>query len=473
MINNMTIKAIFDEIGNTSGDNAKMEVLRKYKDNELLKEVLYQIKSKKVKFFIKQIPEYSNIGEKFSLEEALEQLKLISERKVTGNNASFQLQTILENVTSDDAYIIERIIDKDPKNGLGVTYINKVIPNLIEDTPYQGAKSFSEKLAKDIFKRYGYACSDVKMDGRYANAIIQNGEVELESRQGETTHIPAGSLLIRELSKFPDGVLNGELTMVGLDRYTSNGIISSIVDIQGRGKMGDRSDEENAKKLVAFQKKHGSFLDAVDKIRFTVWDSITLDDYFKKASDITYNDRKFYLFNRTPLLECTRVTFVETKKVYSYDEAMSHFQSIILRGDEGTILKAPKATWKDGKPTWQVKMKLEISLDFKIIGFEYGKKGSKNENVFSTINVESSCGKLRTNPSGMTEKMMNEITKRADELIGTIVEIRCCGLSQNSLGEWSTLHPSVVELRDDKDTCDSLKTAQEVEAMAKGLNQKV
>jgi len=114
-----------------------------------------------------------------------------------------------------------------------------------------------------------------------------------------------------------------------------------------------------------------------------------------------------------------------------------------------------------------------MNIDLIIIGFEYGAKGTKNENVYSTINLESSCGKLRTNASGMTEVMMKDITERADELIGTIVEIRCCGLSQDSKGNWSTLHPSVVELRDDKDTCDSLKTAQEIEAMAKGLTKQI
>jgi len=263
------------------------------------------------------------------------------------------------------------------------------------------------------------------------------------------------------------------LTMKGEDRYTSNGIIASIVDIEGRGKMGDRSDEETDKKLVAFHKKHGNYFDAVSKIRYTVWDSITLDDYFNKKSDIQYKHRLDFLFKKTPVLDCERVSVVGRKKVYSYDEAMSHFQEILNRGEEGTILKAPTATWKDGKPNTSIKMKLEMNIDLIIIGFEYGAKGTKNENVYSTINLESSCGKLRTNASGMTEVMMKDITERADELIGTIVEIRCCGLSQDSKGNWSTLHPSVVELRDDKDTCDSLKTAQEIEAMAKGLTKQI
>ena len=465
----MTIKAIFDEISNTAGDNAKMDVLRKYKDNELLKEVLYQIKSKRVKFFLKQIPEYTFIDAKYTLENALHEIKMISDRKLTGYAAICHLSEVLSLVHPDDAYIIERIIDKDPKNGLGRTYINKVYGDLIEKTPYQGAKSYDEKLAKDVFKKYGYAYSDVKMDGRYANAIIQGGEVEFESRQGETTYIPEDSLLVKELSKFPDGVLNGELTMVGYDRYTSNGIIASIVDIEG--KKNERTQAETEAKLKAFTKKHGSFKEAVDKIRYTVWDSITLDDYFNKKSDIEYRDRLGYLYNKTPLSECTRVSIVERKKVYSYEEAIGHFQEMLARGEEGTILKAPKATWKDGKPNWQVKMKLDMSIDLRIIGFEYGNKGTKNEDVISTLNVETSCGVLRTNPSGMNEAMMKYVTENQDKLLGTIVEIKCCGLSQNSDGQWSTLHPSVVELRDDKDTCDSLESAQEIENMAKGLTK--
>jgi ATP-dependent DNA ligase len=257
------------------------------------------------------------------------------------------------------------------------------------------------------------------------------------------------------------------LTMVDTDRYTSNGIIASIVDIEGKRSI--RTPEETAKKVKAFEKKHGNYKENVDKIRYTVWDSITLDNYFERKSDIPYRDRLGYIFRSTPILECNRVTVVERKKVYSYDEAMSHFQEILLRGEEGTILKAPSATWKDGKPNWQVKMKLEMNIDLEVVSFDYGDVGTKNENVYSRINLKSSCGNLTTTASNMTEKMMNYITENSDKLLGSIVEITCSGLSQDSNGNWSTLHPRFSELRDDKDTCDSLKSAQEIEAMAKGL----
>jgi ATP-dependent DNA ligase len=462
------IKSILDEVAAEGGSNAKMDILKSHAATPLLKDVLYQAKSKRVKFYLKQIPEYTTIGSDKGLEWALGELSFISNRHVTGGEATTHLKTILESVSADDAYIVERIIDKDLKFGMGTSNINKVFSKLIEKTPYMGAKSFSEDLAKKIFEKGGVAVSQVKMDGRYCNAIIRGGEVELESRQGETTHVGDAKFL-REMSVMQDCVLNGELTIDGLDRYTANGVVASIVDIEG--KRENRGEEATSKKITAFEKKHGSYQEAIDGIHYTVWDMITIEEYFDKVSNREYAERASILTSTLGKYQMTKCTIVEGAVVRTYEEAMSHFQQILQRGEEGTILKALKGTWKDGKPNWQVKMKLDMSIDLRVIGFEYGEKGTKNENVYSTINLESSCGKLTTNSSGMKEAMMDDITERAEELMGTVVEIRCCGLSQNSKGEWSTLHPSVVALRDDKDTCDSLDTAIEIENMAKGLEK--
>jgi len=468
------IKKILDEIASEGGSNAKMDILRSYSDTPLLKEVLYQAKSKRVKFYIKQIPDYSRndttLGpdSETQLSNALHLLKSLSDRNRTGHEAIEHLRTILSSCESDVAYIIERIIEKDLKIGMGTSNINKVFKSLIEKTPYMGAKSFSEDLAKKIFNENTKAVSQVKMDGRYCNAIIMGGEVELESRQGETTHVGDAKFL-KELSVVQDCVLNGELTIDGLDRYTANGVVTSIVDIEG--KREDRTEAETERKIAGFEKKHGSYEDAISNIRYTVWDMITVDEYFSKKSDRVYAERASILSKTIGKYKMSMVSLVEGAVVESYEYAMAHFQEVLARGEEGTILKSLDGTWKDGKPNWQVKMKLEMSIDLRVIGFELGEKGTKNENVYSTINLESDCGLLKTNASGMKEDMMDDITERADDLMGTIVEIRCCGLSQDSSGNWSTLHPSVVSLRDDKDTCDSLESAKEIEAMAKGLSK--
>ena len=52
----------------------------------------------------------------------------------------------------------------------------------------------------------------------------------MESRQGEPT-ILEDPLFLSELVGIKDCVLNGELTMEGLPRYDSNGIVSSLITI--------------------------------------------------------------------------------------------------------------------------------------------------------------------------------------------------------------------------------------------------
>jgi DNA ligase-1 len=462
----MKIKEIFDEIATTGGNNAKMDVLRKYVDNELLKRVLYMANSKRVKFFIKRIPEYTKVMNTISLSEALGELEAISNREVTGSHALNLLVDVLSLCEPEDSYIIERIIEKDCKIGMGTTFMNKVFKGLIEETPYMGAVSFDEKKARKIFDKGGKGISQVKMDGRYCNAVIRGGEVELESRQGEPT-IVTGAKFADELAQLDDCVLNGELTMDGIPRYESNGIIASIIDISKN--KSERSEKENEKKIAAFEEKHGNFDEALAKIRYTVWDRITIDEYFEQKSKVPYSKRAIELNKALKNIETSHVSIVEGKVVNSYEEAIAHFQEILARGDEGTILKAYDGEWKDGKPTWQIKMKLELTLDLVITGFNFGTKGTKNENVVSSFNAESSCGKLKTRPQGLKEDLMVEITENQENLLGTIIEVKCSGLSFDSTGAYSLLYPAFKHFRDDKSEANSLDECIEIQNSAIGL----
>lgn len=475
----MTIKSIFDEIAAEPGSNKKMEILGRYKDNKLLEQVLYLAKSKRVKFYTKQIPEYKiDSNSTYILEEALKKLDVLSSRQKTGHEAIEYLRDILSSVKKDDAYIIERIIEKDCKIGMGTSNINKVFSSLIEKTPYMGASSYDIKLVKKVISK-GKAKSQIKMDGRYQNALIRDQEVGFETRAGEQTNL-AGATFLKELATLTDEmVLNGELTIIGVPvRSIANGIIESIDDIIS--KTGERTPAETEKKIKEFHKEHAIHIggdhvtiqDVLDRIVYTCWDIITVDEYYAKSSKTPYDERFATLEKILKDKQPTRIQLVESREVETMEDVMEHFLDALNRGLEGTILKDNKGEWKNGKPSYQVKFKLEMNIDLKIVGFEYGEKGKKNEHVISTLMLESSCGLLKTNPSGMTEKMMADVTARQKELLGTIVEIRCCGLSKNSKGEWSTAHPSIEELRTDKKTYDSLESAKKIEEAAKTLSKK-
>lgn len=461
------IKEIFDELANEPGTNNKIEILKKYRDNKLLARVFYLANSKRIKFYIKQIPTYkTDSNHTYSLEEACNMLSKLSNRELTGHEGIDYLSNILSSVRKDDAYIIERIIDKDCKIGTGTTLINKIFPKLIEETPYMGAKSYDVDLAKKVFEKKGYGYSDVKMDGRYCNAIIRSSDVELESRGGEPS-ILTGAQFLNELSKFKDCVLNGELTIPGISRYESNGIIASLISI-GNKILAGKDTKKEISKFVSENKM--SYQDALDSIQYTVWDTITIDEYFDAASSTPYYERRARLIELLKAAGSTKVVLIESREVKTYEEAMSHFQEVLKAGEEGTILKSANGKWKDGKPNWQVKMKLEMDVDLKITGFNYGTKGTKNEHLISSFTCESSDGKVVTRPQGLKEDMMEYVTKNQDKLMGTILECKSCGLSQDAKGNYSLLHPAFTRLRDDKNTCDSLESIKQIESMVKGLS---
>lgn len=458
----MSIKKIFDEISSDNGSNKKMEILSKYENDQLLKRVLYLANSRKVKFYIKQIPSYSPSGVELPLEQTLADLGNLSSRRITGNDAISYLKWILSNSSPDDAYIIERIIEKDCKIGMGTININKIFPDLIEDTPYMGAKPFSKDLVLKLLEK-GPAYSQMKMDGRYCNAIVRFGEVELESRQGETTYL-RDTVFCQELASFPNCVLNGELTMDGKTRYESNGIISSIVMMNDKKAKG----EDIKKDILKFEKENKMTIeDALIRIRYTIWDTISVEEYFAKKSSTPYQKRlqnvKDYINSTSPV----RVSVVESVTVNTYAEAMAHFQTMINQGNEGTVLKAINGVWKDGKPIWQIKLKLEIDMELRIIGFNYGT--GKNANVISSVDCESEDGILKTSPTGIKEEEMKRITDNQKELMGKILKVKCSGISRDKLGAYSVLHPVYRGIRDDKDTADNLQQILDIEAMAKGL----
>lgn len=460
------IKKIFDEISSEPGSNKKMEILSSYKDNELLKRVLYLANSPRIKFYIKQIPEYTpDNSSPEKLKWGLDGLKLLSSRKFTGHEATKWLQVILSGLSKDDAYIIERIIDKDCRIGMADNNINKVFKKLIEQTPYMGAKAFEENLARKIFENRRQGYSQIKMDGRYCNAIIRNGVVDLESRQGEAT-ILEGATFLEELKQWQDCVLNGELTIDGIpDRAIANGIVTSLISI-GKKKI---DGEDIKKELEKFEKKNKmSFEEALKLVKFTVWDKITVEEYENAYSDRTYDYRFGELAGiLLGVHKPKMIALIEHKLVSSYEEAMEHFLSALSRGLEGTILKACSTKWEDGKHNNQIKMKLEMDVDLKIVGFNYGT--GKNEKVISSLNAESSDGRVFTRPTGIDEETMKFITDNQDKLLGTIVEVKSCGLTKDSEGNYALLHPVFKKLRDDKNTCDSFDSIQKIEAMAKGL----
>ena len=475
----MHILDLFEKIRATNKKSEKITLLSANKDLPFLKDVIYLAHSPRVKFYIRAIPAYKT-GKRLGMDLsfALIYLKDIRSRAITGSEAIERFKEILEATSLQDAEIIKLIIGKNLKIGMDSS-INEVYPGLIEESPYQGASSYSKSKFLKLFENakkddaYPYVISQIKADGTYRNAILSDGDIILESRQGELSYFPEGIPLYYDLREimgiYNQCVVTGELVLsCEPDRPKANGIITSIMKYYQD--LESRPDKENSGILKKFEEKHGNMGVYLQALEMHVWDLIPADNFVNGSCNTPYETRFDQISYAISALGLTHVKAVETKHVQTPEQALEHYSSAQARGLEGTIVKSASAGWKSGKPTYQVKLKLEMELDLKIVGFKYGTPGTKNEDWISVLELESSCGKLSTAPGGMKEDLMKYVTANMDKLKGTIVSIKCNGITNTAKG-YSTMHPSIVELRTDKKTANSLEECLAIEKSVKTLTK--
>lgn len=463
----MSIVSIINELRANSGKKVKEKIIHENSDNVLFKTILSMTYDPRIKFGIKVIPNFSHLTEDLSLSDAINALTKISDREVTGDSAKEYLASILSNVSEQDSDVIKLIIGQSLEIGCGASTINKAIgKNFIKDTPYMGCSSFSEKKANKLFTGKKVILSQLKVDGRYSNKRIIDGTVACESRQGLETdfgNVFDDLTIFQNLYGEPL-VLNGELIIKGLSRYESNGVISSLASIGEKIKEGEDVTKEKEK----LYKKHGdTYENYLSQMSYIVWDFIPNDIYNnqdKWVGGMTYAKRFEKLSEMIESAQLDNIELVSSRVIRTPSEVKSHYLEMVGRGEEGTVIKSDEE-WVNSKPTHNLKVKLEMSVDLKITGYNLGT--GKNEGLISSLNVETECGKLKTSPAGINEKTMEELTEKGDQLIGQIIEMKSNGISQDKEGNYSMLHPVFLKIRDDKDYPNSLEECKEIELMAK------
>jgi ATP-dependent DNA ligase len=159
------------------------------------------------------------------------------------------------------------------------------------------------------------------------------------------------------------------------------------------------------------------------------------------------------------------VSVTEYKRVYSYKEALRHFKELLDRGEEGSVLKTLEGFWEDTKPSHQVKLKLEMELELRIVGFNRGKPKTKYKDTLGSLQVESEDGLLTANMSGITDALRDEIWNNQELWMGKIITGKCNGVSKNKKGGTSLYYPNYGVVRDDKTVANTLPEIMEIQRM--------
>lgn len=406
-------------------------------------------------FGVKKVPESHNrrgIGLPFSDFKILAD-KLIK-RELTGGAALDAIDKAMSFATNDEWNGWYRLIlIKDLKAGFSESTVNKAIKDthpqwVVPTTPYMRCSLPAKSNMEDWDWSVGIF-SQTKADGMFANVNIrEDGYVWVTSRGG--TLFPAGSLGIEEdiAFVFRKGTqTHGELTIhidgVLQPREIGNGIFNSLLK--------------------------GGSLEANQKVVYDCWDQIPLSEAVPKGKyTVEYLARFGDLDVQIQNGYKTSIRLTETRIVYSMAEAVKHYKEHRARKLEGTILKTSKLIWKDGTSKDQVKMKEEIDVELKVIGFNPGK--GKNVGTFGSIQCQSECGLLEANFSGFEDDMRKAIWADRLNWPGKIITGRSNSLLAPSKGKknglWSLFLPRFIEERMDKTVADTLEQIQAIFAAA-------
>jgi len=453
------IYKILEQIKNENSSNKKIEILKQNKNNELLKKIFFYTYNNLYNFYIKKIPSIKSHGNlTIDSEEVWNLLDDLRQRKITGNSARDAVKNMLKKLNEKDAEIFEKILKKDMKIGINKKSINKVWEGLIPEIPYMGARAFKEKDFNKLLNQADYLYAEVKYDGEFVNIINENGNIKTLSRNGKDIYLD-------HIFNIKEGwVLTGELLVKGVDRYTSNGIINSLKQINEKIKLGTIKTKE----LDDFYKRYGKLPEDIEKdIYVVVWDCIPYENWKTGKWEVQLYKRRKILNDFIK----DNIYLVEYKIVKTKEEIFEYYYEKLQNGEEGIILKDPNGIWKDGKHLENQKFKNVIELDLKIVDYKYGTEGTKYSNKVNRLVLETEDGKLKTTAGGISEDIMEYLTKEKDNVIGKIAVVKCNGISKNKEGEYSLLHPRIELIRDDKDTANTLNECLEIEEAAKKLKK--
>ena len=423
--------SIFRALANTSSRIEKECILRQHLTNLTLRRVLFLALDPFTQFYIRKIPNYipgptSTNRSTMILESALDHLEQISKRVVTGNAAINHLKMILEMVTADDAYVIERIIEKDLRCGVSEATVNKIWPGLIPTYPVMLASGFDEKvMAKMSYPAY----VQLKLDGMRFNAIVNNGKVEFRSRNGKQIDL-LGNLEQEFL--FMAGsescVFDGELVVRDsqgiMNRQKGNGILNKAV-------KGTISAME------------------ASMVHATIWDIIPFSAFQQGVYKTSYQER----FGKLQQLVLPgRISLIENRLVNTEDEAHELFQEYFNKGEEGIILKDITQGWEDKRVKHQVKFKGELECDLLCIDWQEGT--GKNVGKLGALVLISADGEVKVNVgSGFTDEQRDKYTK--ENTVGKIVAVKYnARIQDKKTGQTSLFLPVFLELREDKTNAD-------------------
>ncbi|QAU04535.1 hypothetical protein Va1_241 [Vibrio phage Va1] len=482
----MKISDIIKELNQENGSNFKISVLKKYKDNILLQRVL-KMAYDRVAFTygmsLKSLEKFEGVqNASIGLYDALDYLEEdVSTRKITGHKALQAVANILACLSEDDADVVRKIIDRDLKINLGKTQINKVFKNLIVKPVYMRCGVYNDKTKSKINPNKSIV--QLKADGTYRDFTVHGENVDCTSRSGEVYEYP---LINEELATFNDGHYHGELTVVLTDELFDI-IKPKLEQIDKKNKTNcvqeiteafEQHKAENREYILPRSIGNG-LINSDDiphkNLKLELWDFITPEEYANAQNKVKnktpYSERFEQLKTMISNIESDTIFIIPHKYVTSISEALTIVSEWMNIGYEGGVLKDLGMIFRDGTSPQQLKLKLEIDLEVRCVGYNEGRKGTKREGKIGSLQFCTDDLQIKGSCSGFSDDELDEFTKNFHLYKDRIFTVQFNDLTKARGNDYYALsHPRFIEWRTDKSETDTLERAFELREMAMCLS---
>lgn len=433
------ILEILEQLRNTSSTKEKFNILLSHKDNKDLEKVLkYTYDKVDFTYGVTPTTVLDFDSNEYSDKEMFEVLDILNRREATGHKALALAKNFYESCDKTIKDLFLKILDRDLKIGVNEKTLNKVFKGIVPKPNYERCDILNEKTLKK-FTFPGFI--QLKCDGTYREAYIHNGIVEFKTRSGESYKNPVLEEILKTL---PEGYYLGEFTLGRADNPDAN-------RAEGNGNINSDNPDFN-------------------NIHYTIWDYLTEDEYTLKDSKRGYDERFETLTKTLETLNSSLVHVVPSLRVNNINDALNVTSDWMNKGLEGGVLKSSKMKFKNGTSKEQLKIKLKVDVEVRCTGFLEGTKGTKYEGKNKVITFENDEGTIKGQCSGMTDSMVEEVTKNPEKYIGKVLSVQFNDLTKAEGHEFYALsHPRFAEWRDDKEETDSLEKAIQLRDMARGL----
>ncbi len=427
--NLLEIVDMISEIENTSSTNEKINIIKKYENNEVFKRVLkltyedcrlYGFTKTSLENGLKNYEKMDNHYK--NVLDTIEEYSIGAKNHETKN----KIYDMIKSVEDEQiANLLKKILLKDLRCNINTKLINKAIKNLITTWDIQQGKPIeSVKLKKDE-----WIALSLKLNGVRATYFSDS----FRSRQNKTieglNHIESDLEKITT-SLFKDSyVFDGELIRKNTDNL---------------------SDNENFRLSTGLVNSKVESTGVKEELEFVIFDLIPTNEFIKGESELKFKDRLNLLEKVNEKIEELNLKNIRIAPTYYTGTDHSMIESILNKvsseGLEG-LMCLRNHTYKTKRHSGILKCKKFKNADCFIVGYEEGQ--GKNKGMLGAFVIEFKGEKVNIG-SGYTEKERIDFWENRDLYIGKILQVKYKEETKNKNGKCSIQFPVFEGIKLDK-----------------------